>query len=104
MAFCRDGLAMNRRNPIILCLVLLFSVTLIPSNAVAEGDDIIIESNMTWSEDMTLSQNVRVVNGGILNIVESEFTIEEGVEIFVDENSILGIDNSSLISSTPPGE
>ena len=104
MALCRDGLAMTRRNPIMLCIVLLFSVTVIPSNAVAEGDDIIIESNMTWSDDMALSQNVRVVNGGILNIVESEFTIADGVEIFVDENSILGIDNSSLISSTPPGE
>ena len=81
MSLCQDGLAMNRRNPIILCLVLFFSVTIIPSNAVAEGDEIIIESDMTWSDDMTLSENVRVVNGGSLSLVNSQVDISSGVNI-----------------------
>ena len=104
MSLFQYGLSMNRRNPVMLCLVLLFSVAMFPNSVVAEEDDIIIESNMTWSDDMSLSHNVRVVNGGILNFVDSEVSISDGVEIFVDENSILGIYNSSLISSAPPGE
>jgi len=102
MALCQDGLAMNRRKPIMLCLVLLFSVTLIPSNAVAEGDDIIIESNMTWSDEMALSQNVRVVNGGSLSFVNSQADISSGVNIYVDSISSLSLENSALIASQPP--
>ena len=102
MAYCRDGLAMNRRNPITLCLVLLFSVAFIPCNAVAEGDDIIIESNISWSDDMTLSQNVRVVNGGSLSLVNSQVDISNGVNIYVDSTSSLTLENSGLSASQPP--
>ncbi len=102
MAYCRDGLAMNRRNPITLCLVLLFSVAFIPCNAVAEGDDIIIESNISWSDGMTLSQNVRVVNGGSLSFVNSQVDISNGVNIYVDSTSSLTLENSGLSASQPP--
>ena len=93
---------MNRRNPIMLCLILLFSVSIIPSNAVAEGDDIIIESDMTWSDDMTLSQNVRVVNGGSLSFVNSQVDISNGVGIYVDSTSSLNMENSGLSAIQPP--
>ena len=102
MSFCQDGVSMNRKNPILLCLILLFSVSLIPSNAVAEGDDIIIESEMTWSDDMTLSQNVRVVNGGSLSFVNSKVDISNGVNIYVDSTSSLTIENSGLSAIQPP--
>ena len=93
---------MSRRNPIMLCLLLLLSVAFIPSNAVAEGDDIIVESDMTWSDDMTLSQNVRVVNGGSLSFVNSQMDIANGVEIYVDQTSSLTIENSGLSAMQPP--
>ncbi len=93
---------MSRRNPIMLCLLLLLSVSFIPSNAVAEGDDIIVESDMTWSDDMTLSQNVRVVNGGSLSFVNSHMDIANGVEIYVDQTSSLTIENSGLSAMQPP--
>ena len=102
MALCHDGLAMNRRNPIMMCLILLFSVVIFPANAVAEGDDIIIESNMTWSDDMTLSQNVRVVNGGSLTFVGSQVNISNGVNIYVDSTSSLELENSRLMAAQPP--
>jgi hypothetical protein len=65
------------------------SITL-PANVVADSDDIIVESELTWDQSMTLSNNVRVVNGGILNLETSdgeisEFSIDIGVEIFVDK-------------------
>ena len=37
---------------VVLLLCFVFSM-----NASAEGDDIVIESDMTWSDDMSLSQN-----------------------------------------------
>ena len=48
----------------LLTAALLLLVSVFPVNTVAEGEDIIIESDMTWSNDMSLSQNVRVLNGG----------------------------------------
>ena len=102
MSLFHDGLTMDRRNPIMMCLLLLFSVAMAPANAVAEGDDIIIESNMTWSNDMTLSQNVRVVNGGSLTFLNSQVNISHGVTIHVDSASSLELENSDFSSSQPP--
>ena len=102
MSPLQDEVAMNRRNSIMMCLVLLFSASVIPSNAVAEEDDITIESNMTWSDDMTLSKNVRVVNGGSLSFVDSQVDISNGVNIYVDSTSSLTLENSRLIASQPP--
>ena len=102
MSPLQDEVAMNRRKSIMMCLILLFSASVIPSNAVAEEDDITIESNMTWSDDMTLSKNVRVVNGGSLSFVDSQVDISNGVNIYVDSTSSLTLENSRLIASQPP--
>ena len=97
------GMTMKERKPTLICLILLFSVAFFPSNVIAEGDDIVIESNMTWTDDLSVSQNVRIVNGGELSFSDADVNLAEGVEIFVDADSTLNIDNSRLISSNPPG-
>jgi len=79
----------------------------IPSNAVADSNDIIVESELTWDQSMTLSNNIRVVNGGVLNLESSdgektEFSIDIGVEIFVDKDSRINIRDSKVVSSQPP--
>ena len=102
MSLFQYGLSMNRRNPIMLCIMLFFSVAFIPGNSVAEDDDIIIESNMTWSDEMTLSQNVRVINGGSLSFVNSQADISNGVKIYVDSTSLLTLENSGLSAIEPP--
>lgn len=102
MALCLDEASMNSRKPILMCLILIFSVSAIPSNSVAEGDDIIIESNMTWSDEVTLTQNVRVVNGGSLSFVNSQVEISNEVAIYVDSTSSLKLENSELSASHPP--
>jgi hypothetical protein len=84
------------------------SITL-PANVVADSDDIIVESELTWDQSMTLSNNVRVVNGGILNLETSdgeisEFSIDIGVEIFVDKDSRINIRDSKVVSLQPPSE
>ena len=102
MALCLDEASMNSRKPILMCLILIFSVSAIPSNSVAEGDDIIIESNMTWSDEVTLTQNVRIVNGGSLSFVNSQVEISNEVSIYVDSTSSLNLENSELSASHPP--
>ena len=51
------GMTMKERKPTLICLILLFSVAFFPSNVIAEGDDIVIESNMTWTDDLSVSLN-----------------------------------------------
>tara|TARA_B100000683_G_scaffold72098_1_gene70608 strand:- start:5 stop:1780 length:1776 start_codon:yes stop_codon:yes gene_type:complete len=86
----------------LLITILLLSVSVFSTNASAEGDDIIIESDMTWSGDMSLSQNVRVLNGGSLSLVDSDMIVSNNVQIFVDSSSSLILIDSDISSDSPP--
>ena len=86
----------------LLIAILLLSVSVFSMSASAEGDDIVIESDMTWSDDMALSENVRVVNGGSLSLVDSRFTVSNNVQIFVDSSSSLRLIDSHITSDNPP--
>ena len=94
---------MNGRCALLVCMTLIATGMVLPSGATAEsGEDIIIESDMTWEQDMTLSQNIRVINGGSLTFSNTEVTLERDVNIFVEEGSILRVENSEMIATEPP--
>ena len=93
---------MGKMEARLLTAVLLLSVSLLSMNATAEGDEIIIESDMTWSDDMDLSQNVRVLNGGSLSMIDSQVTVSSNVQIFVDSSSSLRLVDSHISSDSPP--
>ncbi|MBI87503.1 MAG: hypothetical protein CMB67_00525 [Euryarchaeota archaeon] len=93
---------MDRSKSIMIGLILLASLVVTSTNVYADDEDIIIESNMTWSSDMTLSQNVRVMNGGSLSIIDSQVNISNGVGIYVDSSSSLSLENSGLSSINAP--
>ena len=96
-------MTMNGRSALVVCMVLISAGMVLPSGALAEsGEDILIESNMTWEQDMTLSQNVRVINGGSLTFSNTEVTLEKGVEIYVDSTSSINMVNSDLVAAEPP--
>ena len=94
---------MRKMEAKLLIAVLLLLASVFSMSASAEEDDIVIESDMTWSDDMSLSRNVRVVNGGSLNLVDSHFTVSSNVQIFVDSYSSLRLVDSHIISDSPPG-
>ena len=91
---------MRKMEANFLIAVLLLSVSIFSMDVSAEGDDIVIESDMTWSDDMSLSQNVRVVNGGSLSLVDSHFTVSNNVQIFVDSSSSLRLVDSEITSDS----
>lgn len=88
-----------------MALIIVGSLAAFPPTTMAElGNDITIENDVTWEgEDLVLSQNVRVINGGSLTLSNSRYSIEPGVEIFVDSKSAINISNSDLIANDPPG-
>ncbi len=93
---------MERSKSIMISIILLASLVASTTNSSADGEDIIVESNMTWSGDMTLSQNVRILNGGSLSFVDSKVNISSGVGIYVDSSSSLSLESSELSSTNPP--
>ena len=96
-------MTMNGRSALVVCMVLISVGMVLPSSALAEsGEDILIESDMTWEQDMILSQNVRVINGGALTFSNTQVTLENGVDIYVDQTSSITIDNSGLVATDPP--
>ena len=104
MFLIQNRALMRKMEAKLLTVVLLLSVSLLSINVTAEGDEIIIESDMTWSDDMSLSQNVRVLNGGSLSLVDSHLTISSNVQIFVDSSSSLRLVDSDISSDSPPSE
>ena len=100
---------MSKRLTFLVCLTMAAASITLPANVVADSDDIIVESELTWGQSMTLSNNVRVVNGGILNLETSdgeisEFSIDIGVDIFVDKDSRINVRDSKIVSLQPPSE
>jgi len=94
---------MNDKKSLMVCVVLISATTVVPIIALAQnGDELLIESNMSWEQDMSLSQNVRIINGGSLTISNSEVTLAKGVDIFVEEGSALNVENSEMIAAEPP--
>ena len=65
---------------------------------ISQSGEIIIESDLTWTEDTTISQNIRVLNGGTLTLSNAEFVVEQDVNIFVDGTSNLIVNNSEIDS------
>ena len=80
-----NGMIMSKMEAKLLIAVLLLSVSVFSINASAEGDDIVIESDMTWSDDMSLSQNVRVLNGGSLSLVDSHLTVSSNCLLYTSD-------------------
>jgi hypothetical protein len=96
-------MTMTGRSALVVCMVLISVGMALPTNALAEsGEDIVIESDMTWEQDMILSKNVRIINGGSLTFSSTEVTLEKGVDIFVDSSSSISMDHSQLVAAEPP--
>ena len=87
----------------IVCMVMITALTILPINVISQSGEIIIESDLTWTEDTTISQNIRVLNGGTLTLSNAEFVVEQDVNIFVDGTSNLIVNNSEIDSLEPPG-
>ena len=92
----------SRFSPVV-CIVMIASLTILQVNVTGQNGEIIVESDLTWTEETTISQNIRVVNGGSLTLSNAGFAIERGVDIFVDETSNLVVNNSEIHSLEPPG-
>jgi len=98
---------MSKRLAILTCLTLAAASIVLPTNTVADNGVIVVESELTWDQSMTLEKNVRVVNGGVLNIDGSngeivEIDVDIGVNIFVDKNSSINFLDAKIFSSQPP--
>ncbi len=96
-------MTMSSRVAVILGLSIIFAGVSFMASVSAEGGDIVVESEMTWQQDMELSKNVIVQNGGSLTISESQIRIDKGVTIHVEPDSSLILDNALLIAEEPPG-
>ena len=93
-------MVMKGRLSTMLCLLLLASIVSIPPSSLAENSEILVESDLTWSNDMVITENVRVVNGGSLTLSNAYFSVSDGVEIFVDSNSSISISESTVSPSS----
>ena len=86
----------------LISIILTLSIFFIPSNVLAEQDEILIEGNITWEGEMILDDDIIIANGASLTITNSEIIASGEVEVFVDSKSSLIIEDSKFISENPP--
>ena len=86
----------------LISIILTLSIFFIPSNVLAEQDEILIEGNITWEGEMVLDDDIIIANGASLTITNSEIIASGEVEVFVDSKSSLIIEDSKFISENPP--
>ena len=67
----------------------------------ADGEDIVIDSQVEWVEDRTLEGDVRVVAGGELTINGLNLVVSDDSQIIVDEGGVLNIQNSVVDAENP---
>ena len=68
----------------------------------ADGEDIVIDSQVEWVGDRTLEGDVRIVAGGDLTINALNLVISDDSQIIVDEGGMLNILNSAVDAENPP--
>ena len=66
---------MIKKQMAILILTMFISSQIIIGNSMAENtNEILIESDVTWTEDHYIDGNIRILNGGKLTIIDSEIS------------------------------
>ncbi len=94
---------MIKKQMVILILTMFISSQMIIGNSMAENtNEILIESDITWTEDQEVDGNVRIVDGGKLTIIDSEITFSSESKLIIDEGGFVVLESSSFTSESVP--
>lgn len=94
---------MIKKQMVILILTMFISSQMIIGNSMAENtNEILIESDITWTEDQEVDGNVRIVDGGKLTIIDSEITFSSESTLIIDEGGFVVLESSSFTSESVP--
>ncbi len=96
---------MSKGQSLTMSIILLFSLIIgIPQVVNAEDGEILIDSAVEWADDQTVSDNLRIVNGGSLTISSAVISMEDDTKIIVEEGGELNINSSEVNALNPPTE
>ncbi len=77
---------MSKGQSLTMSIILLFSLIIgIPQVVNAEDGEILIDSAVEWADDQTVSDNLRIVNGGSLTISSAVISMEDDTKIIIEE-------------------
>ena len=94
---------MIKKQMVILILTMFISGQMIIGNSMAENtNEIVIESDITWTEDQEIDGTVRIVDGGKLTIINSEITFSSESKLIIDEGGFVVLESSTFTSDSIP--
>ena len=97
--------SMMKKHIVILILSMFIASLTIVGNTIAEDiDDLLIESDITWTEDQDIDGVVRVLSGGKLTIIDSEVTFSSESSLVIDEGGFVILEGATLKSENIPSE
>ena len=94
---------MIKKQMAILILTMFISSQIIIGNSMAENtNEILIESDVTWTEDQYIDGNIRILNGGKLTIIDSEISFSTESKLIIDEGGFVVLEDSTFTSESIP--
>lgn len=94
---------MTMKQMVILILVMFCTSQMIIGNSSAENrDTLLIESDITWTEDQVIDGDVRVLNGGMLTIIDAEITFSSESSLIIDDGGAVVLEGSTFTSEKIP--
>lgn len=94
---------MIKKQMAILILTMFISSQIIIGNSMAENtNEILIESDITWTEDQYIDDNIRILNGGKLTIIDSEISFSTESKLIIDEGGFVILEGSTFTSESIP--
>ena len=103
MEYAYERSLMIKKLMVILTLTMFISSQMIIGNSMAENtNEILIESDITWTEDQHINGDVKIVDGGKLTIIDSEIKFSKESKLIIDEGGFVILESSTFTSDSIP--
>lgn len=96
---------MVKRHIVILSLLFFIANLGIIGNSSAQNtDDMLIESDITWTEGQNIDGVVKILDGGKLTIIDSEIIFSPESSLEIDKGGLLVLEQTQLKSENIPSD
>ena len=104
MEYAYERSVMKKHIVTLILSMFIASLTIVGNTIAEDIDDLLIESDITWTEDQDIDGVVRVLSGGKLTIIDSEVTFSSESSLVIDEGGFVILEGATLKSENIPSE
>ena len=90
------------KKQMVILILTMFITSQIGSSMAENTNEILIESDITWTEDQNIDVDVKSLNRGKLAIIDSERTFSTESNLLLDKGGGIVLEDSTFMSKKIP--